>query len=43
MLIVDISNKEDFLSKQFEAVFVHESLDPLPEFEKRTIVSFGIE
>ena len=43
MLIVDRSDIADILSNQFESVFVHESLVPLPEFEKRTIVSFEIE
>ena len=36
------SEKADILSNQFESVYVKESLEPLPEFE-RTSVSFGIE
>ena len=42
-LTVDRSEIADILSNQFESVFVKESLEPLPEFERRTSVSFGIE
>ena len=40
-LTVDRSEIADILSNQFESVFVKESLDSLPEFERRTSVSFG--
>ena len=42
-LTVDRSEVADILSNQFESVFVKESLEPLPDFERRTGVSFGIE
>ena len=42
-LSVDRSEIADILSNQFESVFVKESLEPLPDFERRTGVSFGIE
>ena len=42
MLIIYRSDIADILSR-FESVFLHESLGPISEFEKRTIVSFEIE
>ena len=42
-LTVDRSEIADILSNQFESVFVKDSLEPLPDFERRTGVSFGIE
>ena len=43
MFTVDRSDIADILNSQFESVFVQDSLGPLPEFEKRTNASFGIE
>ena len=42
-LTVNRSEIADILSNHFESVFVKESSDPLPVFEARTEVSFGIE
>ena len=42
-LTVNRSEKANSLNNHFESVFVKESSDPLPVFEARTEVSFGIE
>ena len=33
----------DILNNHFESMFIKEPRDPLPEFENRTNVKFGIE
>ena len=40
---VERSDIADILSNHFESVFVKESMCPLPEFEKRINLSFGID